>query len=622
MNQDPRWPSEPEAVAEDGRPPVLPRGFRDQLFRAVPALQSLRTYSRRDLGRDAVAGLTVATVAVPQAMAYATIAGIPPVYGLYTAVVMTAVGALFDSSKQLINGPTNAISIALLSALAFVPDADKPAVAAVLSLLVGLIQLGITLLRLGDLTRYVSHGVIVGFTLGASVLLVLDQLKNFLGLHSRGDSTAPFLKRFWLTMTQGEFHWPTVALGAGTVVLAIGVRRGNIWLARKRARLFLPELLIAVVGAAAIVGAFRLDQDGVQVIGTIPRNLPTFQTPALTWELALTLMNSALAIAVLGLLEAIAMAKAIAAQTGQRLDIGQQCLSEGLANLAGSFFRCFPGSGSLTRSALNQQAGAVSQWSGVVSAASVAAIMLLFAPLAQYIPRSALAGLLILTGWRMVDRAQLVYHLRATRFDAGIVVATALAAVVISVEFCILVGVLLSFVLYVPRAAGTHLTEFTLTPQGIVRERVPSDPPCERVLLYNLEGEFFFGSAMGLDHQLAEIERRAGKETRVIVLRVKRARNADAACLHLLDTFIKRVDARGIIVLLCGVRRDMIQALHATGLADHLGKDRIFPEAASIMSSTLDAIRHAYALLAGDTCSACPRRGRIDEYTDSWDYTI
>src|SRR5438132_5858917 len=160
----------------------------------------------------------------------------------------------------------------------------------------------------------------------------------------------------------------------------------------------------------------------------------------------------------------MAMTKDIAEGTGQKLNANQQCLSEGAANLAGSFFQCFPGSGSLTRSAVNQQAGAVTQWSGVFAAAAVAGTVLLFAPLAQYIPRASLAGLLMLAAFRMVDREQLVFHLRATRFDAGVVLATALAAVAISVEFCIVIGVFLSFVLYVPRAAQVRLTQFTLTP--------------------------------------------------------------------------------------------------------------------------------------------------------------
>ena len=173
------------------------------LFSLVPALDALRDYRWADLRADLIAGLTVATVAVPQAMAYAIVAGLPAQYGLYTAIVMTAAGALLDSSRQLINGPTNAISIAVLSALAIVPAEQRLQAAVLLSLLVGSIQVGITLLRMGDLTRYISHSVIVGFTLGAGTLLVLDQMKNLLGFKAMGDPHAPFLSRFWETMTAG-----------------------------------------------------------------------------------------------------------------------------------------------------------------------------------------------------------------------------------------------------------------------------------------------------------------------------------------------------------------------------------------------------------------------------------
>src|SRR5204863_5650450 len=175
----------------------------------VPALDSLRHYSWSAFGGDLSAGLTVATVALPQAMAYAILAGVPPQYGLYTAIVMTTVGALLDSSKLLINGPTNAISIAILSALAVIPEEERLSSAVLLAFLVGVTQLGIAFLRLGDLTRYVSHSVIVGFTVGASTLLVLDQMKNLLGLEGQGNPEAHFLTRFWLTLTTGGgVHWP------------------------------------------------------------------------------------------------------------------------------------------------------------------------------------------------------------------------------------------------------------------------------------------------------------------------------------------------------------------------------------------------------------------------------
>lgn len=591
---------------------------RDLLFRLVPALDSLRSYSWRSLRLDTQAGLTVAAVAVPQAMAYASIAGLPPHYGLYTAIVMTAVGALLDSSRQLINGPTNAISIALLSALAAITDPqDKIAAAVVMALLVGVVQTGITLLRLGDLTRYISHAVIVGFTLGAAVLLVLDQLKHLVGLPARGDPHDHFLVRFGKTIANiSEVNGWTVAIGLGTIVLVLLLR-----LVGRRLGVRLPDFLLAVVAAAGLVWLLGLDEKGVRVVGEVSGHLPSFELPALTGARVRELAGSALAIALLGLLEAIAMAKAIAAQTGQKLDINQQCLSEGLANVAGSFFQCFPGSGSLTRSAINQQAGAVSQWSGVIAAAAVAVTMLLFAPVAYYIPRAALAGILLVSAARLVDRHQLVYHLRTTRFDAGIVLATALAAVVVSVEFCILIGIFLSFVLYVPRAAGAHLTELILTPERVIRERLPSDVPCGRILLFSLEGELFFGSAPELEAHLAAIERRAVPGVRVVVLRLKRVRNPDAVCLGLLEKFLDRLDARKVTVLLCGVRRDLAGVLRSSGIEAQWGDERIFLEVPGQSSSTLEAVRRAYDLLGSDLCPNCPRRDEVGP-REGWYYMI
>lgn len=598
-------------------------GFSGRFFEWIPALQALESYSLWALRADLVAGLTVATVAVPQAMAYATIAGIPAQHGLYTAIVMTAVGALFASSRQLINGPTNALSIALLSALAPISADEKINAAIVLALLVGAVQLGITFLRLGDLTRYISQAVIVGFTTGAAFLLVLDQLKNLLGLPARGVPADHFLKRFWLTLSQGPGvnSW-TVATGVGTIVLVVGLRWLNARLRGAGSPLAVPEFLTAVIAMGATAWALDLDEKHVELLGHLPRAFPPFQVPHVSWDLTRQFAGSALALAVLGLLEALAMSKAITAQTGQKLDLHQQCLSEGLANLAGGFFQCVPGSGSLTRSAINLQAGAVSQWAGVFSAAGVAALVLLLGQLARYIPQAALAGLLMITAWRMVDRKQLVYHLRATRFDAGIVLATALSAVFVSVEFCILTGVFLSFLLYVPRAAQVHMTELTLTPERVVRERIPTDLHCGRLLLFNLEGELFFGSAPVLEEHLTTIDQRAANGIQVIVLRMKRVRNPDGVCLGLLDQFVKRMQARQIRVLLCGVRRDLARPLRSTGLEATLGPEGIFHETSSVWSSTLDAVRHAYTLLGDDLCSTCPRRNEKPNGKESWYYMI
>jgi SulP family sulfate permease len=291
--------------------------------------------------------------------------------------------------------------------------------------------------------------------------------------------------------------------------------------------------------------------------------------------------------------------------------MNQQCLSEGMANLTGSFFQCFPGSGSLTRSAINQQSGAATQWSGVYSAAAVAATVLLFGPLAYYIPRAALAGILMVTAFRMIDYKVLRFHLGATRFDIGIVLATAFAAVAISVEFCVLIGVVLSFVLYVPRAAHVHLTELTITPERVIRERVPEDTPCGRIVIYNLEGELFFGSAPDLEACFEEMDRRAAAGVRVLVLRLKRAHNPDAVCLDMIDKFITELSDRGVAVLLCGVRRDLAKVLRHSPLRARLVPGHVFIETGGIWSSTLEAVRHAYELVDQDICPTCPRRNDL-----------
>lgn len=561
----------------------------------LPAINSLRKYSLVAARADFLAGLSVAAVAVPQAMAYAIAAGVPPMYGLYTAVVMTAVGALFASSKLLINGPTNVISIAVLSALAPVPLEQKLAAVFTLTLLVGLFQTLITLFRLGDLTRYISHSVVVGFTLGASLLLVIDQTRNFFGFAAVADSHAHFLVRTWQIWTHsGAPHLSTTLIGVGAMVMVLGLRA----LKKKLGWPLLPELLLTVIAAAYLVGKLHLDRQGVAVVGAIPGRLPGFAWPELPVEHLRGLAESGLAIAVLGLLEALAMAKHLAAHTGQKFDLNQQCMSEGLANLTGSLFQCIPGSGSLTRSAINHQAGARSQWSAVWSAVAVALITVQFAPYAQYVPRAALAGILMVTAMGMVDWKALPFHLRATQFDAVIVLTTAVAAIGVSIEFCILIGVFASFLLAVPRAGRMTRTEFVVREKGILRERAEGEPANPRLLLFGLEGELFFGSSLALDAHLTHFAQRAAEGAKVVVLRVKRLRNPDAVGMREISQFVRDMKEVGVRVILAGVRVDLLAGLRKAGALDGLDADQVFPERQAKGSSTLEAVAAAYAYLA------------------------
>jgi SulP family sulfate permease len=581
--------------------------LKDRVYKILPAVDSLRGYGSFQARRDILAGLTVAAVAVPQAMAYALIIGLPPIYGLYTAIVMTAIGAIFDSSKQLINGPTNAISIAVLSAVAFI-DGPEERIAAVIMItfMVGIIQLAISLFRLGDVTRYVSHSVIVGFTFGAGSLLVIDQMKNLLGIPAVGDAHDHLLVRFWLTMTQGGgIHTETTVVGLGTIVAIILLRLIKRWLKWP----LLPELFIVVCLSCAAVAWLDLDQRGVKVVGAIPASLPTFKVPKLDRDLMEQLASSAAAIALLGLLEAISMAKAIAARTRQRLDMNQQCLSEAMANLGGSFFQCIPGSGSLTRSAINTQAGCATQWSGVISAIGVASIMMVFAPYAQYLPRATLAGILLVASYGMVDWKALAYHWRATKFDAAIVFATAFSAMAISVEFCVMVGVLMSFMLTVPRVGRLSLSEFVVGAHGVIHERLVQDKACEKILIFGLEGEMFFGALTSLERHFQAIEDRITPATTVVILRLRRARNADAVAMAELQEFVLRLKARNVHVLMCGVSPDLHAVMKSVGLVQEL-RERIFLEQPIRKTSTVRAVEHAYAII-GERCANCTWSGQL-----------
>jgi SulP family sulfate permease len=578
-------------------------------------------YFRRDL----IAGLTVATVAVPQAMAYALIAGLPPEYGLYTAIITTALAALFGSSSHLVNGPTNAISLAVFSAVAALPTAagDPHHIQAVcaLALLVGGIQVLIALLKLGDLTRYVSESVILGFMAGAGILVALGQVDNLLGLAPRDHGEPYFLYRLGQTLS----HWRetnpvAMAVGLGTAVLIVGLRRLGA-----RLSIQVPDYLLALLAASAAVGVLSgFAADGrrpVPMIAEIAGHLPLPAVPEIRSDWLRPLPGSALAIALLGLLESLAIAKSISARTRQPLDFNRQCLAEGLANLGGGLFRCMPGSGSLTRSAINFQAGAATRAAAFLSAVVVAAILLAFAPWTRFVPRAALAGILLVTAWRIVDRQRLAYCIRASRFDAAIALGTALAAIFISVEFSILIGVFLSFLFFVPRAARVQASELVLSAERVLRERQPDDPQCTKMAILSLEGELFFGAAPDLDEHLAALALRAEQGVRIIVLRLKRARNPDMVCLERLQRFLEDMMARNVTVLLCGVREDFAQALRNLRFQRWMPPDCIFLEEAAVFSSTLRAVRRAYELLGNDRCPTCPRP-REEEDKGGWYYMI
>lgn len=558
------------------------------------------TYASADLRRDLLAGLTVAAISLPQAMAYALLAGVDPRFGLYSAIVVTAVASIFGSSSHLINGPTSAISLVVFSALAiFDPDQRIEAAEGMflLGAMVGSIQILIAVFRLGDLTRYISESVIVGFMSAAAVLLAVGQIGNALGVRDKGTGSQHVLYRLWLTLSDGDpVNLKAVALSVGTLLLAL-VGRRLVY----RYRLPQMEMLTVLVIVALVaygVGWSLPGADGrtaIAVAGTVPTGLPTPHIPIIKFSWIERLGPDALAIAFLGLLEALAIAKSIANETRQTLDFNRQCLAEGIANLTGSFFRCLPGSGSLSRSAINFQAGGATRFSGIVSAAAVAVALLALAPLARFVPRPALAALLLLTAARLIDPKRLVYTLRASRPDASVLVITLATALAFGLDMAILIGVGLSVVLFVPRAAKLRAVELVVDRDGVVRERLPADPPPTFFLLYDLEGELFFGAGAELERCFSGLMQQIeARRLAYIILRVKRVRNPDVVCLEHLEHFLRAAEQKGVTALLAGVRPDLAEAFGRLRFGEWLPDDRVFPQGNDEDSATLAAIRSVY----------------------------
>jgi SulP family sulfate permease len=416
---------------------------------------------RTTLRADATAGLSGALIVLPQGIAYAAIAGLPPEYGLYCAIGPAIVAALFGSSWHLVSGPTAAISIVVFSALSPLAAPGSPeyvALALTLGLLVGMIQLALGIVRLGRLTDLISHSVVVGFTTGAAFLIVASQLKHFFGLQL--ESTSGFFPTLYATVQSlGELSPAVTTVGLVTLFTCLASRR---WLRR------LPHMVIAMVAGSVV--AFLLpslaeilpalgDDDPIALVGALPAALPPPSLPSFSLGDWNRLGGSAIAIAVLGLTEAVAIARAVALRSGQVIEGNQEFIGQGLSNIAGSFLSGYPSSGSFTRSGVNYEAGAQTPLAAVFASVILIGILFFIAPVVAYLPIAAMAGVLFVVARGLVDTREIRRIVadaidrgapgvqRAQRDEAAVFVVTFCATLLIALEFAVFTGIALSLIL-------------------------------------------------------------------------------------------------------------------------------------------------------------------------------
>lgn len=566
----------------------------DLVTRLFPARRWLGRTTPATLRADAFAGFSNAAIVIPQGVAFATIAGLPPEMGLYTAMITAAVAAFWGSSMVMISGPTTAISAVVFATLQdFAPPGTPRFVelALLLTILVGLIQLIAGLARLGGLVSFVSHSVMTAFTAAAAILIAVSQLPGALGVSAEGG---------------GNVVERLLALGhevtsvSGPSVLIAGVTLVSIVLLQTYARK-LPGFLIALAIGALLCLGF----DGVAMVGEVSAALPGFAPPALHASDIATLLPGALAVALVGLLEAISIGRAFAIRRREKFDANQEMVGQGLSNAVGGFFQCYAGSGSFTRSGVNAEAGAASPLSGIMSSVFLAASLLLFADLIRFIPVPAMAGLILYVAWRLIDFAELRRVIRTSRPETLILVATLSAGLLVELDFAIYVGVIASFAVFIYESShpAIRVSAPVVTASGRRKFRnadMHDIPECPQIVTIRLDGPLYFGSVEHVEHEFEKMRhKRPGQHH--VVFYLKGVGKIDLAGADFLIHAIREVRAEDGSFRIVALFPPLLESLRRFHVIEEIGDDHLH-------ISKGDALAAAIEDIDLGICATCTKR--------------
>ncbi len=560
--------------------------------------------SRQTLRADATAGLLGMVLALPQGIAFAALAGLPVEMGLYTAIVSSVVAALAGSSWHLVSGPTNAISLALLAMLSPLAAAGSTAyvqLVLVLTLLVGLMQWLIGALRLGALANFISPTALFGFTAGAALLIALHALADVLGLDSQGVRGAgPLLAH--LAGQWQAVQWPALGVALGTAAVAWGVRwRLPRW----------PHMLMGLAGGTGLallwgVWSGAQGSEGATVlrtVGQIPTPWPSFGVPQVPWSQLPELLGLAFALTIVALGQTISMAKALAAQSGQRLDANREFMGQGLSNVVGSFFSCYVSCGSLNRSVPNWQAGARTPLAVVFSALCLLGLVGLVSSWLAHIPMAAIAALLLFVAWNLFDAPRWRELWRVGRRDFWIALATLAATVSLRLEVAIMLGTLLSLMAFLYRTAKPAMRTMGFDSHApdrrfvVLGTEAAALPECPQLKLLRMEGEVYFGALQHVADHLHALRQAPGAPRHLLVM-AKSMNFIDLAGADLWARELRLRRAMGGDLYFHRPRPEVLALWQRTGFDRALGADHIFPDKGSAIATIVDR-------LDADICATC-----------------
>ncbi len=569
-----------------------------KLARYLPFLTWLPRVNRRTLRDDIIAGLTGTIISLPQGVAFAIIAGMPPIYGLYSAMVMPIITALFGSSWHMITGPATAISIVVFGAIS--PHAEPGTqafveLAFVLTFVVGVIQLVMGAARLGTLVNFVSHTVVIGFTAGAGVLIAAKQLKNVFDLPvPQGASFFGILKEVVTKIDQS--NWYAFAVAMATLFSAIFIKK---YLPR------LPHMLLGMIVGSVVAYFIGIEEHGLRVVGKMPAHLPPFHVPQLSWDNVQMLASNAFALALLGLIEAVAIARAIASYSHQRIDANQEFIGQGLANTIGSFFSSFAGSGSFTRSGVNFQAGARTPMAAIFAAVFLALTLMFVAPLGDYLPIAAMGGIILLVAYNLIDFKHIRTIVRSSKSETAVLLITALSTIFLNLEFAIYVGIIFSLFFYLMRTSSPHITRLAPDPEQpnhklVNIRRFPHLKECPQVAIVRIDGSLYFGAVEKAADYFQEL---AESDVRVVLLIAQGINFVDLTGAEWLEREVHKWQDRGGDFFIVGLKRVAQDVLIKGGFRQKIGEERFFDTKKEAIAALF-----ARGLIDADVCRTCTAR--------------
>ncbi|MEW8014485.1 MAG: SulP family inorganic anion transporter [Candidatus Sedimenticola endophacoides] len=574
-------------------------GFLSLLTPFLPFLKWLPRVSRQDVRSDFMAGLAGGIVVLPQGVAFATIAGMPPEYGLYAGMIPAIIAALFGSSRHLVSGPTTAASIVLFSSLSVYALPGSPefvSLALTLTFMVGALELLLGVVRLGALVNFISHSVVLGFTAGAAILIGAKQLKHFFGIQMpAGGHLHDILWSF--AQQLGDINPYVTIVGLATLFSGVAIRK---YLPR------VPYLIVAMLIGSLLAFVFNatlgVEVTQIALVGALPSSLPPMSAPNLSLDVIKDLAPTALAVTLFALTEAVSIGRSLAARGGYRIDGNQEFIGQGLSNLAGSFFSGYVATGSFNRSGLNYEAGARTPLAAVFAGLLLMAIVLLVAPLAAYLPKAAMAGVLFIVAWGLIDVSGIRHILHTDRRETSILLVTALSAVFLELEFAIFAGVLLSLVLYLEKASKPTIRRRTIDPNSHKRAFItdPALPECPQVRFARVDGPIFFGSVNHVQNTF-DLFREKSPQQKHLALLAGGINFVDLQGAEAIASELEQRRGMGGDLYLINVRQGMWDDLEHCGCLDESAERKMF-------SSKGAAIHGIYQKLDKSVCEKCDKR--------------